>query len=95
MNVKLIRLSSGEDIICDLIEENDNEISITDPIVAVPAGNGQIGFAPWSPLIKKEVKQLNINKKFIVYITETTDRMVQEYTSMFSNIITPNKQLKL
>jgi hypothetical protein len=95
MNVKLIRMSSGEDIICDLIEESDSEISICDPIVAVPAGNGQIGFAPWSPLIDKNVKKLNINKKFVVYITETTDRMVQEYTSMFSNIITPSKQLQL
>ena len=95
MNVKLIRISSGEDVICDLIEETDIEISICDPIVAVPAGNGQIGFAPWSPLIDKNVKKLTINKKFVVYITETTDRMVQEYTSMFSNIITPSKQLQL
>jgi hypothetical protein len=95
MNVKLIRMSSGEDIICDLIEETDNQITICDPIVAVPAGNGQIGFAPWSPLINKDVKELTINKKFVVYITETTDRMVQEYTSMFSNIITPSKQLQL
>jgi hypothetical protein len=82
MNVKLIRMSSGEDIICDLIEETDNQITICDPIVAVPAGNGQIGFAPWSPLINKDV-------------TETTDRMVQEYQSMFSSIITPNKQLQI
>ena len=54
MTVKLIRMWSGEDVIADIIEETTDSIVITDPIVAVPSQQqGQIGFAPWSPLLQK------------------------------------------
>tara|TARA_B100002019_G_scaffold39590_1_gene33150 strand:+ start:3302 stop:3589 length:288 start_codon:yes stop_codon:yes gene_type:complete len=95
MNVKLVRITTGEDIICDLVEEADDTVTFANPIVAVPSGNGQIGFAPWSPLLSKDVKELTINKKFVMYISETQEQMVTEYESMFSPIITPNKNLSL
>ena len=44
MNVKLVRITTGEDIICDLVEETDDTVTFANPIVAVPSGNGQIGF---------------------------------------------------
>ena len=50
MNTKLVRFRSGEDVICDLINETDTEITIGNALVAVPQGQGQLGFAPWSPL---------------------------------------------
>ena len=43
MNVKLIRMWSGEDVIADLIKENDDSIVIQNPIFAVPQGEGQVG----------------------------------------------------
>ena len=43
MNVKLIRMWSGEDVVADLIEEKEDSIVFCNPIVAVPAGNGQMG----------------------------------------------------
>ena len=51
MNVKLIRMWSGEDVIADLIEEKEESVVFCNPIMMVPAGNGQMGFAPWSPLL--------------------------------------------
>ena len=94
MNVKLVRITTGEDIICDLVEETDDTVTFANPIVAVPSGNGQIGFAPGLHL-SKDVKELTINKKFVMYISETQEQMVTEYESMFSPIITPNKNLSL
>lgn len=46
MNVKLIRMWSGEDVIADQVEDLNNSIVIRNPIVAIPTGNGQMGFAP-------------------------------------------------
>ena len=58
---------SGEDVIADITKEDTDSISITDPIVAVPSQQqGQIAFAPWSPLLQKD--KLEVNKKYIVYI---------------------------
>ena len=50
-DVKLIRLSSGEDVVATVLAREDQTITIKDAIVAVPTGQGQIGFAPWSPII--------------------------------------------
>jgi hypothetical protein len=95
MNVKLIRITSGEDLICDLLNETDDSITFNDAIVAVPAGNGQIGFAPWSPLLSKDVKELTIDKKFVMYISEPQEQILTEYKSMFSKIISPSTKLAL
>ena len=54
MTVKLIRMWSGEDVVADIVEETTDSIVITDPIVAVPSPQqGNIAFAPWSPLLQK------------------------------------------
>lgn len=97
MNVKLIRMWSGEDVVADLIDDKsdvgEDVIVITNPIVAVPTGNGQMGFAPWSPLLSGKGVELEVNKKYIVYISETQEQIVEQYTSMFSVIQAPNKKL--
>ena len=95
MNVKLVRTTSGEDVICEVLSETDDSVTVSNAIVAVPAGNGQIGFAPWSPLLSKEVKELTIDKKFVMYIADAQDQIVTEYQSMFSPIIAPSKKLAL
>jgi hypothetical protein len=95
MNVKLIRLTSGEDIIADLISEDGDSIVVGNAIVAVPSGRGELGFAPWSPLLSKNVNELTISKNFVIYITETQDQIVEQYNEIFSPIITPRKQLAL
>jgi len=95
MNVKLIRMWSGEDVIVDLIEEKEDSVVFSNPIVAVPAGNGQMGFAPWSPLLKGKNEELEVTKKYVVYIADTQEQIIEQYESMFSVIQTPSKKLVL
>lgn len=95
MNVKLIRLTSGEDVVANLISDNEDSIVIENAIVAVPSGRGELGFAPWSPLLSKNVKELTISKNFVIYIADTQDQIVEQYNEIFSPIITPSKQLSL
>ena len=95
MNVKLIRMWSGEDVIADLIDDKDESIVIANPIVAVPAGNGQMGFAPWSPLLKGKNEELEVTKKYVVYIAEAQEQVVEQYEEMFSVIKAPSKKLVL
>ena len=95
MNVKLIRMWSGEDVIADLIEEKEDSVVICNPIVAVPTQNGQIGFAPWSPLLKGRGEELEVTKKYIVYVTDTQLDIIEQYEEMFSLIKAPNKKLVL
>ena len=93
MNVKLIRMWSGEDVIADQVGDLGDTIVIRNPIVAVPAGNGQMGFAPWSPLLKDKDIDLEVTKKYIVYISEAQEQIVEQYEQMFSVIKSPSKKL--
>jgi len=92
MNVKLIRMWSGEDVIADLVEEDDS-IILSNPIVAIPSGNGQLGFAPWSPLLKDKDVDLEISKSYVVYISEAQEQIDEQYQQMFSVIKAPSKKL--
>ena len=85
---------SGEDVITDIVKEDTDSITITDPIVAVPSQQqGQIAFAPWSPLLQKD--KLEVTKKYIVYIGDPQDEIIEQYNSMFGKISKPTKQLIL
>ena len=78
-DTRLVRVSSGEDIICNVITIEDDYITVTEPIVAVPTGEpGQIGFAPWSPLLK-EGEELSIQMSHVLYISFANDNIKQQY----------------
>ena len=94
MTVKLIRMWSGEDVIADLIKDEASSITITDPIVAVPSQQqGQIAFAPWSPLSQKG--EIEITSKYIVYTSDPQPDIIEQYNSMFGKISKPSKKLIL
>ena len=93
MTVKLIRMSSGEDVVATIVKETDSVLELEDAIVAIPTGEGQIGFAPWSPLVSKTDKTLPVNKNFVVYIAEVAEDIVNQYNQMFSKIVTPSNKL--
>ena len=94
MTVKLIRMWSGEDVVADIIEETSDSIVITDPIVAVPSPQqGNIAFAPWSPLLQKD--KIEVTKKYVVYEGNPQDEIIEQYKSMFSKISQPTKKLIL
>jgi hypothetical protein len=92
MNVKLIRMWSGEDVIADLVKQDDY-IVISNPIVAIPSGNGQLGFAPWSPLLKDKDEKIKVSWRYVVYIADTQEQIVEQYEQMFSLIKSPSKKL--
>ena len=94
MTIKLIRMWSGEDVIADVIEENEYTITMENPIVAVPSQQpGQIGFAPWSPLLQKD--KIEITKKYVVYIGDPQTEIIEQYNTMFGKISQPTKKLIL
>ena len=94
MTVKLIRMWSGEDVIADIVEDNTDSIVITDPIVAVPSQqDGRIAFAPWSPLLQKD--KLEVTKKYIVYIGDPQEEIIEQFNKMFGKISKPTKKLIL
>ena len=90
---------SGEDVIADIVEETSDSIVITDPIVAVPSPQqGNIAFAPWSPLLQKD--KIEITKKYVVYIGDIENfalkkKLLNNINLCLVRISTPTKKLIL
>jgi len=94
MEVKVLRMNTGEEIIFTLISEDDTMIEVEHPLAAIPNAQGQVGFAPWS-LLSKEDETIKVSKEYIVYVIEARDEIVDNYKKIFSPIETPSKKLIL
>jgi hypothetical protein len=86
-------MSSGEDVIATIIDEVDDAIKIKDPIVVVPAPNNQLGFAPWSPVMDPAEESVEVFKQFIVYVSNPASQVIEQYNSIFSKVIVPDKKI--
>lgn len=92
-DVKLIRMSSGEDVVATIVKKESDTLSIKDAIVAIPTSQGKIGFAPWSPLVSKENPTIPVSMNFVVYITEPDSGIVEQYGNMFGHIVTTSSKI--
>lgn len=92
MDVKLIRMHSGEELVAELIEDKGDTLVLGNPIVMVPGRDGNIGFAPWCPLASPDVKSLEVRASYALFITEPNEEVVKNYEEIFSPIITPGKK---
>jgi len=89
LNIKLVRLNSGEEILCNLVKDGEN-LLLKKPLILIPTGDaGQIGFMSWMPYAKTD-DGVEISDDFIAFILEPDDQLVSEYTSHTSSVIIPN-----
>ena len=85
-NMKLVRLSSGEEVI-GKVKENENDIVIENGYSLIPAGEGKIGFMPFMAYTKAK-DGITIDRKFVVFIVEPVDELVDQVRQMDSGIVT-------
>ena len=92
IDVKLLRITTGEEVIAELLSETGETITVQNGLVVLPTNNG-LGFAPWASVISKDKPEITISKKHIVYIVETQEEVSKKYNEMFgSKLITPNEK---
>jgi hypothetical protein len=96
-NLKLLRLSTGEEIIGEVVNENVTKITIKNPVrvLMVPSkadpNNPTVAFAPfmqWS-----DDKELTLNANHVTVTATPITEFVNQYNSMFGGIVVPNSKL--
>jgi len=98
MNVKLLRLKSGEDIIADVtLVDTEDTIKVENPAMLMPTGQQQgghmqMGFGPWAPF--SDDKTFEIPRDWLVYISTPNKDLLNQYNSMFgSGIVVPDMKI--
>ena len=77
--IKLIRLTSGEEILVHVVNETGLTITVTDPVLLIP-NKDQIGFIPY--LSYCEMESMTIKKDHIMFNLMPTDDLKAQYKQM-------------
>ena len=93
--VKILRLSTGEDVIAK-VGENDQGISLKNPFVIIPqqSAPGQpisLMMSLYNAFGKKDT--VTISKDKVVFMTDPKDEILKSYEQNTSKILTPNTSL--
>jgi hypothetical protein len=93
--VKILRLSTGEDVISK-VGENDQGISLKNPFVIIPQQRGpgqpiQLMMSLYNAFGKSNT--ITVAKDKIVFITDPKDEILKSYENNTSTIIAPKPGL--
>ena len=93
MNLKLLRLRSGEDVICEVLKESAELILIKNPAMLMPVGSQgqqmQMGMALWMPF--SEQNGFEIPRDWLVVISDVVKDIANNYNQIFgSGIVVPD-----
>jgi len=92
IDVKLFRISTGEEVIAELVSETDDTVTLKNGLVVLPTNTG-IGFAPWATVIDQDNPEIMVSKKHVIYIVPVQEDVSKKYNEMFgSKLITPDKK---
>tara|TARA_B100000282_G_scaffold293871_1_gene269990 strand:- start:435 stop:722 length:288 start_codon:yes stop_codon:yes gene_type:complete len=89
--MKLVRLSSGEEVI-GKVEEHPNHITISDGYSLIPAGEGKIGFMPFMAYTKAK-DGIDIDRKFVVFVVEPVEEIVDQIRQLDTGLTVPSGKI--
>jgi hypothetical protein len=89
-DIKLVRLTSGEEILVNVVNESGLTLTVTDPVLLIPDA-GKIGFMPYMSYC--EIDSLIIKRDHIMFNLEPTEDLKGQYKKMVQgeNVIQLNE----
>ena len=89
MNIKAVRLVSGEELIGDWNEKTN---TITSPVVMIPVAKDQLGFQPWIPYSEDEA--MTFKEQHIVIVVTPDTKLQNEYSRVYgSGLLVPEEKI--
>ena len=79
--IRLIRLTSGEEILCEIHEKNKLKITVKNPVLLIP-NQDQIGFMPYLSYTEIGIFGLEIKQDHVMFNLQPTDEMIDSYNKM-------------
>ena len=87
--VKIVRLTSGEEIISKVVE-NEDSITLKNPAILIPAGREQLALGQWLPYADYDKKGIEISNKGVLFTVDAQDELKNQYNTSFgSGVVVP------
>ena len=97
MNIKLVRLTTGEDLLTEY-QDLAGSCKFTNPLIVYmkpptqPGGMASIGLSAWVPYA--ENKDFTISSEKVVFVAEPAEDLRKQYDQVFGvGLIMPGNQL--
>ena len=85
MNVKIVKMISGEELIGEYDEETT---TIINPVVMIPVSKEKIAFQPWVPY--SEDKEFKLKESMILVVATPSTLITNEFNRVYgSGIVVP------
>ena len=92
MNIKIVRLTTGEELICDAKVNSTDQVILNDVAILIPTQQNQLGLAPF--MAYSDAKDgFHTTMNSIMFIVEPQAELKNQYQKMFSKIITPTSNI--
>lgn len=94
--IYILKLTSDEDVIGEILDENDFYVNIKNPVkiaLALQKGQPSVGFQPFPMFSDEQEKVFPIAKLSVVYSYKANQEFADNYKQIFSGLIMPNKQI--
>ena len=91
--MKLVRLTSGEEIVGDVVENEDGTITLSNSFNLLPGGEGKIQFIPFMAYTEAHAG-VTLKPEHVLFVVNPVAQLVEQITkikrSMDSGIVTPD-----
>ena len=92
MEVKLLRVITGEEIVAEIVDENAAEVTLKNALVVIPTQQS-VGFAPWATVIDRENPEVTVSRTHIVYVANVDESIRNKYDEIYgSKLVKPEKK---
>jgi len=89
--VKIVRLTSGEELIAK-VEETDTNVTLKKPAILIPAGKDQLAFGQWLPYANIK-NGIEISKDYVVFVIDPMNELIAQYEESFgSGLVVPKSK---
>lgn len=97
MNIKIIKLINGEDLIAKVLPSSSEVVKVENPVRIVVMPNKldpktpNVGLAPWAEFSDEKVFVLD--KSHVLCIMTPVKEFVNQYNTIFGGLVLPNSGL--
>jgi hypothetical protein len=92
METTIIRVKSGEDILCNLVEKTDAGYKIKDPMALIPTPDGRLAFIGWMPYADQSEGGMFIPADFVWFTIKPEASIETQYRGFKTGLVTPGNK---
>ena len=92
-DIIIARLSTGEELIAKVKEDNALEYHLADVLIIIPTKENSIGLVPFMPYSNCYSDGLTIKKSFVLFAVTPHEDLLTRYQEITGSIITSSSKL--